>query len=139
MHDQTSDDPKICATLLGIATFSSGLSPEDGEIMHKVLKEARDSLYLKNALHLSYLLIPTYCDIEPRWKIFDQVSEVDSEQFLFYFVFLNRFSADLGKIEKNWQKISNAMNAKSCSTHKIHQNLDQKMHHLFGTGDFGQL
>ena len=58
------------ATKLGVATFSSALSPDEGLVVKDEIDRARDSFNLNNELHLVYHLTPVFHGIEPEWKSF---------------------------------------------------------------------
>lgn len=61
---------ELHATLLGQATFASGLSPDEAFILYKELDRARRGLVLSSSLHLCYHLAPIYTDIWPDWHRF---------------------------------------------------------------------
>jgi len=63
-------------SLLGTATFSSGLSPDEAVRLYRDLSQAQRGLSLHSPLHLCYLLAPIVPDIEPPWPLFFQVSRM---------------------------------------------------------------
>lgn len=70
---------EIKSTLFGDAIFYSGLSPEEGILVMKDLLQSQKQLYLKDSLHLLYLITPISPMIVPKWDYYNELYSKLSE------------------------------------------------------------
>lgn len=70
---QAKQNEEIHPTPLGLATFRSGLAPDEALFVCGELVNARTGLILEDDLHLCYYLAPVYQLIQPRWDVYDRL------------------------------------------------------------------
>lgn len=64
---------EVKSTLFGDAIFFSGLLPEEGILVMKDLIQSQKQLYLKDSLHLLYLITPITPMIIPKWDYYNEL------------------------------------------------------------------
>lgn len=84
LESSDTKPPRFHATLLGRATFASGLSPKQAVILYQELSKAKGGLVLKSELHLCHILTPmVYTPFMPKWDRFQQMlSSMDEDAWV---------------------------------------------------------